>query len=139
MASPLTSQDFAQMGDAFINVTVHFEGKDRMMEFPCNLDDQSIFSLVLEEISEMDRNKPTSEVVDRVEAMYVLFSVSGSDTISDIPNRSPLNASEIRSVVLRDGMLLGAKRGTLSQNADAGLLANGGMKLTVDVTPSCSV
>jgi hypothetical protein len=144
MVSPLTSQDLAKMEDEFMNITVHFEGKDRPMEFPLNLDDAALFSLILQEVADMDQHhQPTQPEDGPLSSQYSLFSVSGSHhttlEVSSISSRNPLTVEVIREVLLNDGMLLAARKGTSSQNADADLLTNGGMKLTVDVTPSCSV
>ena len=132
-----------------IQVVVHFEGTDTALELPASLGDKQLFDLIRSSVVS-SATSTAHEVRPVNETEVMLYSVGtsgGSDP-------APLSAESLRKVAGSEGMLL-AVRATNSGNQENGsgslenhlsqsygpapLLSGAGMRLKVDVTPSCSI
>ena len=142
--SPVNTQDLMDaMETHMLQVSVHFEGRDVSVEVPASVSDEQLKRMLQDEVVLLT----TGQQCDTADIL--LFSVSGGgcgDGGCPGMKKSPLSGSGVREAVSHDGMILAARRGCGSGNGgpgggdpDGGLLKGGGMRLTVDVTPSCSI
>jgi hypothetical protein len=132
-----------------IQVIVQFEGNETTLELPSHMGDKQLFDLIRSSV--VSSATSTAQELEPINDTEIrLYSVGTSGGIDP----APLRSESLRQVAANEGMLL-AVRATNGGNAESGsgiiennlsqsnasvsLLSGVGMRLKVDVTPSCSI
>lgn len=155
MASPPTTQDLLECMDdgSWLKVVLHFEGRNLPAELPVGGEDGATFLAALESlVADTARGSgggaaPSPAEKNSASQEFDFFSVSSSNANGAASHHpQPLSAPAVLAAAKRDGMVLAARRGaaTAADSSHDGsskpaLIAEKGISLTVDVTPSCSI
>ena len=149
MTSPPNTQDMlACMNDALVQVAVYFEGKTKEVEVPCGGADGQLFLSELRDVVEDGGAGGASSSAAASSAAINFFSVGpqrlgvGNGELGknvDPGGARPLSAAAALAAARRDGMLVAARCGDDREAPAKRLIADEGIEVTVDVTPSCSI